>query len=471
VKTFAEVLAPARLGTGFRWLLASSWTTNLGDGIALAAGPLLVASLTNDAFLVSLAAMLRWAPPLIFGLYAGVLSDRLDRRRIVIAADGVRAVVLSVLVIALATDAGSVGAALLALGLLSTAEVFADNTSTTLTPMLVRRDDLALANSRLVTGFITLNQLVGPPIGAALFAAGQIWPFAAEGVLVVAGVILVSRIVLPRLPQGEPARSPDAVAALSSGEPARRPDGEPARSPDGEPARSPDGTAALSSDGAQARSTDGAPTAQRSVRRDMADGLRWTARHPAVRTLSLTILIFNVTFGAAWSVLVLYATRQLGLGAIGFGVISTVSAAGGLLGTGLYGWLTRRVSLGNIMRAGLIIETLTHLALAVTTSPWVASFIFFIFGAHAFIWGTTSITIRQRAVPTHLQGRVNSVNTISVFGGLVVGSAIGGVLASQFSVTAPFWFAFVGSAIFLALLWRELTRIAHADDQPDPSAA
>ena len=92
-----------------------------------------------------------------------------------------------------------------------------------------------------------------------------------------------------------------------------------------------------------------------------------------MRTLSLTILIFNVTFGAAWSVLVLYAQERLGLGAIGFGLIATVSAVGGLLGTGLYGWITRRVSLGNVMRVGLIIETLTHLALAVTTSPWVAS--------------------------------------------------------------------------------------------------
>jgi hypothetical protein len=65
-------------------------------------------------------------------------------------------------------------------------------------------------------------------------------------------------------------------------------------------------------------------------------------------------LIFNVTFGAAWSVLVLYAQQRLGLGAIGFGLLTTVSAAGGLLGTALYGWITRRVSLGNVMRAGLI---------------------------------------------------------------------------------------------------------------------
>ena len=92
--------------------------------------------------------------------------------------------------------------------------------------------------------------------------------------------------------------------------------------------------------------------------------------------------------------------------------------------------------------------------------------IFFVFGAHAFVWGTTSVTIRQRAVPTALQGRVGSVNTVGVFGGLVVGSAVGGLLAQRFGVTAPFWFAFAGSALFVVLIWRELRHIAHEDD-PD----
>jgi MFS family permease len=407
VRRVVEVVLPARLGTGYRWLLASSWTTNLGDGVAVAAGPLLVASLTGDALLVSLAALLRWAPPLVFGLSAGVLSDRFDRRRLVMVADGVRAVVLGVLVATLVTGQGSVTVALLALGLLATAEVFADNTAITLTPMLVHRDDLTVANARLQAGFVTLNQLAGPPLGAVLFAAGRAWPFVAEAVLVTAGVLLVARVVLPA-----PGRGPHPVAG--------------------------------------------------GVFRDVAEGLRWTVHHPAVRTLSLTILIFNVTFGAAWSVLVLYADQRLGLGAVGFGLLTTVSAAGGLLGTGLYGWLTRRVSLGNVMRAGLITETLTHLALAVTTVPWIAFVIFFVFGAHTFIWGTTSITIRQRAVPTQLQGRVGSVHTVSMFGGLVAGSAIGGTLATYAGVTAPFWFAFTGSAVFVVCLWRELTHIAHA---------
>ena len=123
----SERLVPVRLGAGYRWLLASSWTTNLGDGIAVAAGPLLIASLTDDAFLVALAALLRWAPPLLFGLYAGVLSDRRDRRRIVIAANAVRAFALTVLTVAIIAGDVSVLPALVALGVVATAEAFADN--------------------------------------------------------------------------------------------------------------------------------------------------------------------------------------------------------------------------------------------------------------------------------------------------------------------------------------------------------
>ena len=79
-----EAVLPARMGTPFRWLVGSSWTSNLGDGIALAAGPLLVASQTSDPFLVAMAGLLQRLPWLLFGLYAGVLADRVDRRRLVV---------------------------------------------------------------------------------------------------------------------------------------------------------------------------------------------------------------------------------------------------------------------------------------------------------------------------------------------------------------------------------------------------
>jgi predicted MFS family arabinose efflux permease len=410
MRSVVDRVAPVRFGTSFRWLLGSSWASNLGDGLAIAAGPLLVASQTRDPFLVAMAALLQWLPPFLFGLWAGVLADRLDRRRIMIAVNLARIVVIGVIAATILTDTVSIAVVLGSLFLLGTAEVFADNTASTLMPMVVQREDLAIANSRLTFGMITVNQLVGPPIGAALFAVGMAWPFAAQAAVMALSVLLVSRIALP--PHG--------------------------RDPGEE---------------------------HPPVWHDVVEGVRWVLHHAAVRTLVLTIFIFNITFGAAWSVLVLYALRRLGLGEVGFGLLTTFGAAGGLAATASYGWITARVSLGNLMRVGLVIETLTHLALALTTVPWVAMAIFFVFGAHAFVWGTTSVTVRQRAVPTRLQGRVGSVNMICSYGGLVLGSGAGGLIARQWGVTGPFWFAFAGSALFVVLIWGQLKHIAHTDDE------
>jgi predicted MFS family arabinose efflux permease len=153
------------------------------------------------------------------------------------------------------------------------------------------------------------------------------------------------------------------------------------------------------------------------------------------------------------------------MGEVGFGLLTTATAVGGLVATASYGWLERRISLAVMMRGCLIVETLTHLVLAVTTIDWVALVTFFFFGVEAFVWGTTSQSVRQRAVPTEFQGRVGSVYMLGVIGGIVVGGAIGGLIAGWWGVTAPFWFAFGGSVVILALIWRQLACIAHADEQ------
>lgn len=406
MRRVVESISPARLGTSFRWLLASSWISNIGDGMALAAGPLLVASQTHDPLLVALAALLQRMPWLLFGLHAGVVADRVDRRLIVVAVDLMRAFVLVALAIMIVTDVVNVGVVLVAMFVLGTAETFADITTNTLLPMLVEKADLGVGNSRLMMGFISANQLAGPPIGAALFAIGMAWPFAAQATLVGLGAMLVSRIV---------------AAKPSDAETHDRP------------------------------------------RTQIVEGLRWLWGHPPLRTLTITIVSFNVTFGAAWSVLVLYSSQRLGLGAIGFGLLTTASAVGGVLGSWGYGLIERRISLSNVMRVGLIIETLTHLMLALTTVPAVATVVFFVFGAHAAVWGTTSTSIRHRAVPSEFQGRVGSVYMMGVQGGIVVGAGVGGLIARQWGVTGPFWFAFVGSALILAVIWRELANIAHAE--------
>jgi predicted MFS family arabinose efflux permease len=408
--SLTERFLPARLGSAFRWLVASSWAANFGDGFALAAGPLLVASQSHNASLVALALLLQRLPWLLFGLFSGAVADRINRVVLSAAVELARAGVLTVLAAAIFAGWVNIAVVLGALFLLGTAEVFSDTASNSLPPSLVDTDDLPLANARIFTGVATLNQLAGPPIGAALFAVGMAWPFVGQAVLVGLGAVLITRV---RLPERQPAPAPAPALA------------------------------------------------QTHLRAEVLDGIRWTAHHPAVRTLALTIFFFNITFGAAWSVLVLYAEERLHMGAVGFGVLTTASAVGGLAGILGYGWLTRRVSLGNIMRVGLIIETFTHLSLALTTVPAVAVGIMVVFGAHAFVWGTTSNAVRQRAVPLELQGRVSSVNSLGVYGGLVIGAALGGALASHFGVTAPFWFAFGGSGVFVVFMWRQLAYIAH----------
>ena len=402
-----EALLPARMGPSFRRLVVSEWVSNLGDGIGLAAGPLLVASQTRDPALVALAALLQRLPWLLFGLWAGVLADRVDRRALAVAVGLARGAVLAVLTVAVAAGRANIGVVLAAMFVLGVAEVFADTALGTLLPMVVAKADLGVGNARLMAGFLTMNQLVGPAVGASLFAVGMAWPFLTQGLCVAFGAVILVRM---------------AVTPLDR------------------------------------------PAERSRVWRDLAEGFRWTWQSPPVRTLTLTIVTFNVTFGAAWSVLVLYATDRLGLGAVGFGLLSTAMAAGGIAGTASYDWLERHVRLGDIMRVGLVIETLTHLGFALTTTPWVALAIMVVFGAHAFIWGTTSRTVRMRAVPVDLQGRVGSLYAIGVFGGILVGQAIGGGVARVWGVTGPFWFAFVGSAVILALIWRELVHIAHDDD-------
>ena len=405
-----ELLVPARLGRSFRWLLAASIVTNAGDGIAIAAGPLLVASQTRDPFLVSLALLSEYLPHLVFGLFAGVVADRHDRRRIVAGVNLFRALVLVVLTTMIVTGAVSIAIVLVTLFVLGTAEAFADAASSTLIPSLVDRADLGVANARQQGAVLLLNQLVTPPIGAFLFAIGMAIPFGANAAGFALGAVLVWR-----------------VAGSTRAE---RSDGES------------------------------------HLRREIADGVRWLVHHPPMRTLALTILLFNVTYGAAWSVLVLYAGQRLGMDAVGFGLMTAAIAVGGIMGTVAYGTLERRFSLADLMRVGLLIETGTHLILAVTTSPQVALGTLVVFGAHAFVWGTTSTVVRQRAVPDALMGRVGSAYRIAIMGGIVIGTPIGGLLARQFGITAPFWFGFFGSAVLVAILWRQFALIVHAGDLP-----
>jgi MFS family permease len=402
------------MGRPFRWNLASSWVAQLGDGIALAAGPLLVASQTRSAVLIALAAAVQQLPTLVVGLYAGAVADRVDRRRLVVRANLARAVLLTALVTTLVTGTLSIGLLLALLFAIGTCEIFADSGWRAILPMLVPASDLGIANARVMSGFLVANQLVGPAVGAGLFALGSAVPFGSQTTAVLLAVGLLLKVRLPVVERQGPAQH---------------------------------------------------------VGRDIVDGLRWIARNAPVRTLTVVILVFNVTWGAPWGVLVYWAQERLGVDDLGFGLLTSAAAVGGIGAVLSYGTLERRVPLGRLMKACLTLEVLTHLALALTTSWAVAMAVMVVFGGYAFVWGSLSSAVRQRATPQHYQGRVGSVYWLGLVVGLVVGRLLGGVLAEHLGAAAPFWFAFLGSGVTLVAVWRHLDLIAHADAGTSPPDA
>lgn len=392
----------------FRWNLASVWASNLGDGIALAAGPLLVASLTDNPLLIASAAIVQRVPTLLLGLLAGAIADRVDRRTLIIAANLMRVAILAVLTAIIATGHVSIAAVLVILLAVGVAEEFADSGTRAVLPMLVDKTDLGVANARSMAGYLVANQMVGPPLGAFLFAAGTALPFGTQAAAMLLAAWLFSRVDLPRGGVRGEVRT--------------------------------------------------------HVLADIGEGLRWIAHNPAVRTLTIVIFVFNLTWGAPYGVLVWWAQERLGVGPVGFGLLATATAVGGIASVLGFDWLDRRFSYATMMKVCLTLEVLMHLALALTTSLVVALAIMVISGAYTFVWGSISGAIRQRATPTEYQGRVASVYWFGVVVGLLAGQLVGGLLASGWGATAPLWFAFVGAGLTLLLMWRSFDLVAHAGE-------
>jgi MFS family permease len=396
-------------GRSFRTLWASAAISNIGDGVVLAAGPLLVASLTDDPALIGGAVFVQQLPWLLFSLLSGAWVDRLDKRRLVAGVDLLRGLLLGLLAISVATDVVSVWLVYLVFFLLGTAETLADTAVISLVPAVVPAGALPTANARLLGTYIVANQLVGPPFGAWLFVAAAAYPFGLDAVTFVLSALLVA--ALPN----HVGRAADAVE--------RRP-----------------------------------------LREEIGEGVRWLLRHPVLRMLAVAIALMNVTFFGAFAILVLYARERLGLSEVGYGLLLACSSVGGILGSLVTGRLERRFGAALLLRVGLGVETATHLVFALTRSPVVASAMFGLFGLHAVVWSAVTLSIRQRLVPQRLQGRATSVYYLFSIGGAAIGAGLSGFVARGAGITAPFWASFAVMVLLTVVAWRLFTSDALASE-------
>ncbi|TCO24958.1 putative MFS family arabinose efflux permease [Kribbella steppae] len=403
MRSLRTSLLPPELGSDFGKIWPAAIISNLGDGAMLAAGPLLVASITREPAAVGAAAFVQQLPWLLFALFSGALVDRFDRRLMIVAADIFRATVLGALGIAVLLDTSPLWAIYAALFLLGTAETLADNASGALLVSAVPKDQLGKANARLFASGTVLQQLGGPPLGALMFAVGAGVPLVFDAVTFAAAAALIARVAVRPAP-------PDS-----------------------------DRTALWS---------------------EVREGVRWLWAHAGVRTLACSILVMNITFCAAFATWVLFARERLGLSETQFGLLVSVGAIGGLFGMPVYHVLEPRVGSLTLLRAGLVIETTVHLILALTRSPWVAGATMVVFGVHAVVWGIVSTTARQLATPEPLMGRVNSVYLLASVGGAAIGAGLGGVLAQRYGLAAPFAIAFFAMVLMTAVAWRPLRHVS-----------
>jgi MFS family permease len=395
----------AGLGQEYTKLFAARIVSNLGDGMTLVAGPLLAATLTRDPLQVAGLAFAQRLPWLLFALPSGALVDHLDKRRIMAAVDAFRSAAVGLLGVAVLFDLASLPLLYGTFFLVGAAETLFDTASVSVVPAVVAREDLQRANGRLYAGQIVANNMAGPPLGGLLFASAAALPFLLDAATFAAAAALVLTL---------------------RGRFRTRPGGVPAGNP------------------------------STSIGSEISEGLSWLWRHRLLRALVFTIGVMNLTFGAVFAVWVLYAQERLGLGPMGYGALAAAIPVGGVVG----GLIAERVAdllgAGTTLRAGLLVEVVTHIVLASTTSPLLAGTTLALFGFHATVWGTLSASLRQELVPDDLMGRVNSVYLLFDAGSASIGALLGGLVAGGFGLTSPFWFAAASVAAWVALVWRAL---------------
>jgi MFS family permease len=365
-------------------LWASSGLSNLADGIVKVALPLVAIQFTRSPTLIAGVTFAVTLPWLLFALPAGALADRLDRRRAMLGANCLRALLLAVLGAAVVLDIGSIWVLyVVALGV-GVAETIYDTSAQSILPQIVPSDELSRANSRLYAAELTANEFVGPPLAGFLVATGAAIAFAAPVALWAAAVV--------------------ALLFL--------------------------------------RGSFRIERKQRaSLRADIAEGLRFLWRHRLLRTFAVMTGVINTTTSATGAIFVLYAigpTSPMGLSQQAFGVLLATFAAGSLFGSFVAGLVTRVLG-----RARALVLTIVTAALlvgipAVTTNPFVIGAAYCVGGTGIVIWNVIVVSLRQTITPNRLLGRVNSGYRLVAWGTMPLGAAIGGILGQLLGLRAVF---------------------------------
>ncbi|MCE6999253.1 MFS transporter [Saccharothrix sp. S26] len=383
-------------GRGFALLWSASTVSMLGDGMRVAALPLLAAAVSDSAAAVSATTVAGSLPWLLFSLVGGALVDRVQRARLLwLTGLCQTAVVGTFAVVILVSPPSLVTLAVFTL-LLGCAQVLYLTASNALVPEIVPSAGLESANARMQGSQVIVLQLLGPLAGATVFGFSTAAPFAVDAVTFLVAALLVrplTRLTTPPQPRSDRVR--------------------------------------------------------RSLAKDIGEGVRWLWGHRGLRVLALVLGIATAAVQLGNTMLVLLVTSTLDAPESAFGLVLAAGAVGGFGATLVAARIRAKIGVTATMASSISAIGLSLLACGAGRSVWWLAAAYAVGGFGLVVWNVQSSSLRQRLVPRQFMGRVGGAYRLIGWSGIPVGAAMSGVLGTAFGIRIPF---FVAGTVLLASL-------------------
>jgi len=390
----------AKLGKNYWRLWTAHATSNLGDGLATVAFPWLASAVTRDPFLIALITVMSRLPWLIFTLPAGVITDRFDRKKIIVAMDIAQGALALVLAGAIYLERNSLPAlnnltastaietnyllygSLVGISLLfGFAEVLRDNAGQTFLPSVVAKENLESANGKLWSAEYVMNSFVGPPLASFLLGVAVFLPFFIHSATFFIAAGLIALIVTIPKPVNEVEVKPRV-----------------------------------------------------NFRAEIKEGFSWLWGHSLLRPMAIILGTLNLVGSITAATFILFAQEILETSVFEFAILGTSGAIGGTLGGILGPKISKKLGSGPSLYLTLLSMPIMSLIIGLTSNWYIAWVMIAGTTIFAVLWNVITVSLRQSIIPTQLLGRVNSVYRFFAWGSMPIGTLIGGAIVSATEV-------------------------------------
>ena len=381
-----------RLSASYWKLWGATTISNLGDGIVAIAYPWLASAVTRSPLLIALSAVVSRLPWLVFTLHAGVITDRFNRKRIIVAMDTLRGLLTIAIGIFVYLERESLpslneltsltnletnytlySVILITAFLFGLAEVLRDNCAQTLMPAVVEDKDLEKANGRMWSAESLTNSFIGPPLGSFIIAIAIFLPFFVDAVTFFLAAALIAGMK-PTVKSFEPETKSGPI----------------------------------------------------DFRAEIKEGFSWLWSHTLLRPMAIILGLLNAIASLSAAVYILFAQEVLNTTVFIFAVLGTAAAVGGILGGLLGPKISEKIGSGRSLAIALFVMPLGALLIGFASQWYVVWALIFFQTFAGVLWNVVTVSLRQSLIPTNLLGRVNSVYRFFAWGTIPIGTLLGG---------------------------------------------